>query len=240
MKITAETLLAYVRTQIGVKETPINQVVYNDWYYGRHVEGEAYKWCVTGPMYSFSHCGMPLPIKTASTTSLMNYAKKVGRFYTSGYKPGDIGFCTTKAGRHTFIIERVYENGLDTIEFNLDDQVKHNYRRIDSILGAYRPEYEVDDMTREETQKMINDALAAAKPDAQAMIDETVKRYKFLHDVPKWYRPALDYVIANGYAKGEGGSGETMIVNITEDALKLLTWLYRAGVAFPPAANAAP
>lgn len=31
--------------QYGTLETPVNQVMYNDWLYGSHVSGEAYPWC---------------------------------------------------------------------------------------------------------------------------------------------------------------------------------------------------
>ena len=32
-------------SQYGTLETPVNQVMYNDWLYGSHVSGEAYPWC---------------------------------------------------------------------------------------------------------------------------------------------------------------------------------------------------
>lgn len=40
-----EKVLSIAAGEIGTNEIPINQVKYNDWYYGQNVNGDAYPWC---------------------------------------------------------------------------------------------------------------------------------------------------------------------------------------------------
>ena len=60
--------------------------------------------------------------------------------------------------------------------------------------------------------------------------EETEVRYYKLKEVPKYYRPTLDKLIDKKLFFGEGGEGEERIVNITEDACKVLTINDRAGL----------
>ena len=45
-RVKAGAVLAVAASQIGTSEIPVNQVKYNDWYYGRHVSGPNYPWCM--------------------------------------------------------------------------------------------------------------------------------------------------------------------------------------------------
>jgi hypothetical protein len=44
------------------------------------------------------------------------------------------------------------------------------------------------------------------------------------------YREALDAAIAKDILKGYGGSGDEMIINMSEEAVRMFVFLYRAGV----------
>ena len=44
------------------------------------------------------------------------------------------------------------------------------------------------------------------------------------------YREALNYAIKKGFIKGEGGEGENLIINLPEDSVRMIVYLYRAGV----------
>ena len=44
------------------------------------------------------------------------------------------------------------------------------------------------------------------------------------------YREALDAAIAKGILKGYGGSGDDMVINMSEEAVRMFVFLYRAGV----------
>ncbi len=55
--------------------------------------------------------------------------------------------------------------------------------------------------------------------------------YTKLGDVKsETYRDALDAAIQKGILKGEGGSGDDMVINLTEEAVRVFVYLRRAGV----------
>ena len=138
--------------QIGVKERPINNVIYNTHYYGYEVSGAQYPWCcafiwdvfrMAGLSYLF--CGGD---KTAYCPYVVDWAKKNKRWTTkaTAYRPGDlflydwngdgvadhIGFCVEWDGNKL--------SGY-AIEGNADDAVIRVARKSNVILGAYRPKY---------------------------------------------------------------------------------------------------
>ena len=53
--------------------------------------------------------------------------------------------------------------------------------------------------------------------------------YETLRQVPQGYRTALNQLIAKGVLKGRGGSGEDLVLDMSEDAVRLLVMLDRAG-----------
>lgn len=56
-------------------------------------------------------------------------------------------------------------------------------------------------------------------------------RYEKLKDVKsKEYRATLDKLLAKGIIKGKGGSGEETVIDLGEDAVRLLVMLDRAGI----------
>lgn len=59
----------------------------------------------------------------------------------------------------------------------------------------------------------------------------TEKRYEKLGDVTsKTYRATLDKLIDRGVIKGREGDGEDLVIDLGEDAIRLLVYLDRAGV----------
>ena len=48
------------------------------------------------------------------------------------------------------------------------------------------------------------------------------KRYYYLSDVPSYYRKELDPLITSGSFKGKGGEGDNLIVDMSEDALRVV------------------
>lgn len=59
---------------------------------------------------------------------------------------------------------------------------------------------------------------------------KTIVRYDLISDVPSYYRATLDKLIDRGILTGRGGSGEDMVLDMTEDAVRVLVILDRAGV----------
>lgn len=56
-KVTPQMVLAVAKSQLGTKESPknSNNCVYNTWYYGHPVHGDAYPWCMTFVQWCFAH-----------------------------------------------------------------------------------------------------------------------------------------------------------------------------------------
>lgn len=54
--------------------------------------------------------------------------------------------------------------------------------------------------------------------------------YYYLREVPDYYRETLDKLIASGAIKGRSGEGEDLIIDMTEDMVRVLVILDRKGV----------
>lgn len=157
MSCTALELVSLAKAQIGTKEEPSgsNTVKYNTAYYGRKVAGSAYPWCCVFVWWLFDQSGARELFysgsKTASCTTLMNYAKKNGLWVTSGYKKGDIilfNFDSDASSEHVGICESATSTTVTCIEGNTsltsDDNggtVMRRTRKLGLVLGAYRPKY---------------------------------------------------------------------------------------------------
>ena len=138
--MTAEKFLQIALSQVGVKETPVNQVKYNDWYYGRHVSGAAYPWCVVFVCWCAEQVGVleKLIPRTASSSAMYRWFKS-NTGITKTPKPGDIGFLKgdSTPASHTFIVYQVDGNSIITIEGNIDNKVVKQTRKLtdSNILG---------------------------------------------------------------------------------------------------------
>lgn len=192
--------------EIGVKESPpgSNKVKYNTWYYGKAVSGAAYPWCMTFVQWCAAQCGVPLPIKTASCTVLMNAAKKSGQWVTNGYRTGDIVIYdftgNRKAPVHTGIVESAAASGVTAIEGNTGTgndadggAVMRRTRANKFIMGAVRPifgetEKGDDTMTGEEIYKALNDYCAK-------------------QTLPDWAKEEFDKAVALGVTDGSSPMG---------------------------------
>ena len=147
-------VLMWAESQLGVIEFPpgSSKVKYNDWYYGGI--GHNYAWCMTYVQWVFDRASLPLPVRTASCTTLANYAKTHGQWVASGYKPGDILFMhwgkNASLTDHVGIIKEVKGNYIVTYEGNTSlasqangGSVMERNRAYANITGAYRPWYNI-------------------------------------------------------------------------------------------------
>ena len=147
-----ERIIELARKQVGVSEQPAgsNNVKYNTDYYGHHVDGGAYAWCVVFIwwLFDFYHlnsefCG---GTKTAYCPFVVNYAKNNGAWITSPslFKAGDcllFDWNGDNVADHIGLL--ISWNGASgqTIEGNAGDAVSACTRSVGQILGAYRPAY---------------------------------------------------------------------------------------------------
>lgn len=156
---TAKELLELVISQIGVHEDPpnSNSVLYNDWYYGRHVEGKWYPWCMTFLQWCYYQVGVKLPIWTASCTAMMEAAKKAGRWKTSNFQKGDLlifTFNTDRTPSHCGIFEAwrdktsfySIEGNTSTSNDTNGGSVMRRTRYTKNALGVFRPIFEEENV----------------------------------------------------------------------------------------------
>ena len=75
---------------------------------------------------------------------------------------------------------------------------------------------------------VVNKSL---KIDEEGKLTYAGEYYHLLKEVTsKTYREALDAAIAKGFIKGEGGTGDNLILNLSEESVRMIVYLYRAGV----------
>ena len=145
---TVSDVLNVAKKELGYKETPANsnKTKFGEWY---GLDG--YAWCVMFVQWVFNQAGVSLPVKTASCTVLMNYAKKAGMWVTSGYQPGDVviyDWDGNKVPDHCGIVESVSGTAVTAIEGNTavgndsdGGEVMRRNRTVNQIMGAVRPAY---------------------------------------------------------------------------------------------------
>ena len=172
--MTADKVIKKAVSQLGIKEAPANSnnVKYNTWYYRHEVNGSAYQWCMAFVQWVFAAVGYALPLRTASCTALMNYAKQYGNWVTRNYRPGDVilfQFDSDPLADHTGICESVSGNYITCIEGNTSEagsqsnggMVCRKKRRLSLVMGAYRPDY---------TEKAANTGTSVPKPSGSTTV----------------------------------------------------------------------
>ncbi|MPM02097.1 hypothetical protein SDC9_48342 [bioreactor metagenome] len=189
--MTASKILSIAAKYIGVKEDPpdSNRVIFNTAYYGREVSGSSYPWCCVFQWYIFHEAEASELFygggKTASCTTLMNYAKKTGQFITTGYRPGDLALFNwdklKSSAQHIGIIESVNSDGtLNTIEGNTaigndsnGGEVMRRVRYLPYVVGAVRPDYESEDnMTKDEAKTILKTKAGLSDASIQFIADD--------------------------------------------------------------------
>ena len=207
MACTAKEMIEFAKTFIGIKEYPANS--------NRTQFGEAYgfngvPWCCIFQWYLFNKKGMAAQFyggkKTASCTTLMNWAKSKHKFYTTGYQPGDLvfyNFDNKLDADHIGLITEVHNGYIMAIEGNTSPGKRGSQdnggmvclkKRSNSlILGVYRPDYA--------TEKVSNDKSNVIQP----IKPTTASQSKINKTILKGQK-AANYFISNSLKKiGEDG-----------------------------------
>lgn len=150
-------IIDIAREQVGMVETPINDIFYNTEYYGKRVNGNQYNWCAVFITWLFYKAGI-IELTTfydkgdkfeynSQNSALANnwkiHAISNSQYYTKNFKIGDIAlFGTPQQITHVGIITKVDSKNFNTIEGNSNNKVSavtHNYDTY--IQGVFRPKY---------------------------------------------------------------------------------------------------
>lgn len=145
----------------------------------------------------------------AGTGYSLNYYKQKGRFFNGTPQPGDqIFFGDSKSTWHTGIVVQAESGFVHTVEGNAGNPSAVRACRYTIggkiIKGYGRPDWSL-------------------VPDEQE--DDNMVIYKYLADVPEYYKAAVDKAIHKGGLWGTG-NGE---LNVSEDLCRTLTVLDRMG-----------
>lgn len=175
-RVTASKVLDVARKEIGTKATNVKKCKYNTWFYGSAVSGSQYDWCAAFVCWLFAQAGASdmIPTKSAGCGVLAAGFNSKGRFYKSGFKPGDIVFfhwSNAMSGSvpgaytldHVGIIEKCNSDGTyTTIEGNTGNtsngEVMRRTRSASVISGVARPDYLTSTKTKED-EEMIKYGL---------------------------------------------------------------------------------
>lgn len=214
---TAEQILQVARAELGYKESPAgsNRTKYGAWF---GLNGQP--WCMMFIQWVFASEGAAalLPARTASCGAFMRSAQAAGRWVTGGYQPGDVVIYDFPGNNvrtdHCGIVEQLAGGGIMAIEGNTGSgndadggQVQRRVRSNNVILGAFRPDY---DMEKKE--------------------DEVVT-YKYLKDIPDKFRPIINDLMTAGIIQGDGSdpTGNGDVINLTREQVRTLVFVYRGG-----------
>ena len=215
---TADQILQVARGELGYKESPAgsNRTKYGAWF---GLDGQP--WCMMFIQWVFASEGAItlLPARTASCGAFMRASQAQGRWVTEGYRPGDIVIYNFPGNDaltdHCGIVEQLAGGGIMAIEGNTGagndadgGQVQRRVRSNKVILGAFRPDYDMEEKE-----------------------DEDVVTYKYLKDIPEKFRPTIDQLMTAGIIQGDGSdpTGNGDVINLTHEQVRTLMFVYRGG-----------
>ena len=215
---TAKEILAVARRELGYTESPAgsNRTKYGKWF---GLDGQP--WCMMFVQWVFSSEGAAalLPARTASCGAFMRSAQAAGRWVTGGYQPGDVVIYDFPGNNvktdHCGIVEQLAGGGIMAIEGNTGTgndadggQVQRRIRSNKVILGAFRPDYDIEEKE-----------------------DEDVVTYKYLKDVPEKFRPTIEKLMDAGIIQGDGSdpTGNGDVIDLSHDMVRTLVFNYRGG-----------
>ncbi len=156
----AESLVSMAKSQIGIKErsSGSDDILYNDWYYGRRVNNNGvsarYAWCAVFVSWCAKEAGISNSIIpwTAGTTDMKNKlinSGGVSHLKGSGYRPqsGDIVFFGSNASQHVGIVEYSTQDRVYYIDGNNTQTNPHGVHYSNcslsygSLWGFVTPNY---------------------------------------------------------------------------------------------------
>ena len=158
-------------SQEGVKENQLNDILYNDWYYGRNVHGGSYPYCAVFVSWCANQAGLDTKIipKTASVASLHRFFLDNNQFQSkeTGYipNPGDIMLQRSHSASHTGIVINSNAQEFVVMEGNTGEGVvRSSYSYTDpNLTGFGTPQYPEDIVVRK-SMKLRTNVLTSDAP----------------------------------------------------------------------------
>lgn len=139
------------------------------------------------------------------------YVPTLGDVVFYNWNDSGIGECTTGAD-HVGIVTACNGKTITVIEGNIGHAV--GYRTI-AVNGRYIRGFGVPKYEKKEDKEMRYNTLGELKADKE---------------FGSAYVPTVEKLLAGGVLKGKGGEGDELVLDLGEDAVRLLVILDRAGV----------
>jgi hypothetical protein len=170
------------------------------------------------------------------------YVPTMGDIILYSWNDNGKGECTEGASHIGYVVS-CDGNAIKVIEGNISDSV--GYRTL-AVNGQYIRGFAVPDYASkvkpdeiEELKKRVAELekIVAGLMDSVELLAKAVgNSYHSLGDVradeenAEFYLPTLNLLIDQGHLRGKGGDGDDMILDLPENAVRLLVFLDRAGV----------
>lgn len=187
---TAKQIIEKAESCLGLSESPpqSNKIIFNEWFYGKPVQGSAYPWCMAWISWVFNECGvLHLITKTASTETMAAWFKSHNQMHYKDPQPGDICFINfgnkSRFTTHVGIVKEVKENGVVNVEGNTSvgndtngGSVMLRERPYSVCVGFGRPKYETEDALK----KYIDTPTTIAYPSVGVDVSSYQKNVNYL------------------------------------------------------------
>ena len=160
-------------------------------------------------------CGEHIKLfkKLDSWVEADGYVPKMGDVIFYSWKDNGTGECTTGAS-HVGIVTSCDGKTISVIEGNISNAVGYRYITVNAryIRGYGVPKYE---KLAQEDKEMRYNTLGDLKNDQ--------------NNAP-YYLPTIEKLLAKGFLTGKGGEGDGLILDLSEDAVRILVIHDRAGL----------
>ncbi|MBE6910520.1 MAG: CHAP domain-containing protein [Ruminococcaceae bacterium] len=214
---TAEQILAIAAGEIGAHDGAGKRNKYGAWF---GLDGVA--WCMEFVQWVYAQAGSPLPCRTASCGALLNwYRARQSECVVREPTPGCIVIFDFPGTRyrtdHTGIFVAATDTTITTIDGNTggaDDANGGWVRRRTRDLGYANPVY------------IRPRELTAPALDEQK--EDEIMRYQTLDEIRNgaaYAAPTVEKLMEKGVLKGKDTG-----LDVSEDMLRLLVWIDRAGL----------
>lgn len=223
------SIVSIAISQEGTRENGLNEVIYNDWYYGKHVSGPSYPWCAVFVSWCAEKEGLSTSIipKTASVYRFHKFFLDAGLFQPKGYIPksGDIMIQRSEGVSHMGIVISSDDKGFYTVEGNVNNQVERCYysHSDNKITGFGTPKYPVPKIqmlraarvsTLSETdnkQEDTNSSGSTSSIGRYTYTDYTVAKGDTLDSIAKKHNVTVDMIMfANNLQTTEVKVGQVL------------------------------
>lgn len=140
-----------------------------------------------------------------------------------------------EANAPTVYIEIGFHDNPEEAQWIIDHKPEIAEKIAHGLCDAFGVEYAEPDAEPDEIEE-LKQRVAKLQKTVEQLTQAVCKRYHSFGDVradednAEFYLPTLERLIEQGHLKGKAGDGDDMILDLSEDAVRMLVVMDRAGV----------